>query len=253
MQQMGWVWSSSPHRQWGEKEEAWHRQTACMRNGGPRRAPINWVLEEPSPLSQACCSQSSCVGCPCGFWSILGGSGLCSQFAGPLWLLRLQWRQGTFKGLRRWLVLLPSCAVWACHSPGIITGASQSHREAPWGQGYHPTLGPHTLLLGWDAPQMGDLGVLQRGWGHDCRPLWGGGLSLQLTARSPRCTPCSKGACVSQTTARPVTCEWSQEREGQETGGAPSRWTERHWKGRTDRVGKTDLLQRRTTERESKA
>lgn len=24
MQQMGWVWSSSPHRQWREEEETWH-------------------------------------------------------------------------------------------------------------------------------------------------------------------------------------------------------------------------------------
>lgn len=53
MQQMGWVWSSSTHRQWGEEEETWHGKPACVRDGGPRRVPINWVLEEPSPPSDA--------------------------------------------------------------------------------------------------------------------------------------------------------------------------------------------------------
>lgn len=60
--------------------------------------PINGVLEEPSPPSDACCSQSSCVGCPCGFWSILGISGSCSQFAETLLQLRLQWYPGKIQG-----------------------------------------------------------------------------------------------------------------------------------------------------------
>lgn len=28
MRQMGWAWSSSPHRQWGKEEVVWHRKLA---------------------------------------------------------------------------------------------------------------------------------------------------------------------------------------------------------------------------------
>lgn len=39
MQQMGWVWSPSPHRQRGEEEEAWHRRASLREEWGAPLGP----------------------------------------------------------------------------------------------------------------------------------------------------------------------------------------------------------------------
>lgn len=63
MRQMGWAWSSSPHRHWGKEEVAWHRKLAWARDGGPQRVPINRGPRKlPHLLMPDACS--SCAACP---------------------------------------------------------------------------------------------------------------------------------------------------------------------------------------------
>lgn len=107
--------------------------------------------------------------------------------------------------------------------------------------------------------QARNLGVSQRRWRHNDRPLlegrapssfWPSRLREEVS-RIPTLRHCN-GACVSQATAHPVTFQWNKKGEGyvQQAGG----WNSSHQVQREklegkELGGKTGTLERRTLER----
>ena len=122
MQQMGWVWSPSPHRQWGEEEEAWHRQASLREEWWAPPGP-----HQPGPGGAL-----PSVRC------LMQPEQLCWL---PLWLL--------VRSEKRWLMLSVcrnSTAAQAAVVPGKDLRGSDAGWDYPLAVQYGASLSPRLMV-----------------------------------------------------------------------------------------------------------
>lgn len=141
MQQMGWAWSSSPHRQWGKEEVAWHGEAGLSEDWwASHGVPIHCGLGKlPRPLMPDACS--SCAGCPVDLDPIWEAE---LQVYGMNLCLVCSDSGERFTGIKQhWYAFL---AV-PCHSPWVIGVVCQSLR------GSDGTMKTDLCLQGYFLPQ----------------------------------------------------------------------------------------------------
>lgn len=114
----------------GREEETWHGEPACVRNGGPCRAPSTGSWRSP-PHCQMPDEARAAV------WAARVAFGpFWEAAAHALGVQKLYCNsgcsggRGRFERIRHLLILLSSHAEQASHSPRIIVSDSQSHQEA---------------------------------------------------------------------------------------------------------------------------
>ena len=153
----------SPHAV-GREEETWHGSWPVWR-GWALRGPIPRSWRSPPHCQMPDAAGAAVLAVPVA--PVHSGKqrltlSVCRHSCNPAAVVQGEdWRG---MGIQRLLVLLPSCADWASHSPRIRVSASQSHRQAR-GPGKQTALCLHMLSLGFRMPPSRRLRSVLEGMG----------------------------------------------------------------------------------------